>query len=45
MTGRRPRPGSAGFTLIEIIAVVAIFALLVALVAPNLGRLSGRTLR
>jgi len=31
--------------LIEMIAVVAIFALLVAVVAPNLGRLSGRTLR
>lgn len=35
----------AGFTLIEMIAVVAIFALLVAVVAPNIGRLSGRTLR
>jgi prepilin-type N-terminal cleavage/methylation domain-containing protein len=34
-----------GFTLIEMIAVVGIFALLVALIAPNLGRLSGRTLR
>ena len=42
MKGGRPR---SGFTLIEVIAVVAIFALLVAVVAPNLGRLSGRTLR
>ena len=33
------------FTLIEMIAVVAIFALLVAVVAPNLGSLSGRALR
>ncbi len=42
---RRAKLSKAGFTLIEIIAVVAIFALLVAVVAPNLGRLSGRTLR
>ena len=35
----------SGFTLIEILAVVAIFALLTALVAPNLGFLSSRTLR
>jgi len=42
MTGRRAR---SGFTLIEVIAVVAIFALLVAVVAPNIGRLSGVTLR
>jgi len=35
----------AGFTLIEMIAVVAIFGLLVAVVAPNLGNLSGRSLR
>jgi prepilin-type N-terminal cleavage/methylation domain-containing protein len=45
MTPRGRRAGSAGFTLIETIAVVAIFALLVAVVAPNLGRLSGRRLR
>ena len=45
MTSRRPRPGSAGFTLIEMLAVVAIFSLLVAIVAPNIGRLSGRTLQ
>ena len=42
---RRAKYSKAGFTLIEMIAVVAIFALLVAVVAPNLGRLSGRTLR
>ena len=41
----RPEGTRAGFTLIEMIAVVAIFALLVAVVAPNLGNLSGRTLR
>jgi len=35
----------SAFTLIEMIAVVAIFALLVAVVAPNLGTLTGRTLR
>ena len=35
----------SGFTLIEILAVVAIFALLAALVMPNLGSLSSRTLR
>ena len=35
----------SGFTLIEILAVVAIFALLAALVVPNLGSLSSRTLR
>lgn len=34
----------SGFTLIEILAVVAIFALLAALVVPNLGSLSSRTL-
>ena len=39
------RSRAAAFTLIEMIAVVAIFALLVAVVAPNLGSLSGRTLR
>ena len=35
----------AAFTLIEMIAVVAIFALLVAFVAPNLGVLSTRRLQ
>ena len=35
----------SGFTLIEILAVTAIFALLAALIAPNLGSLSSRTLR
>jgi prepilin-type N-terminal cleavage/methylation domain-containing protein len=35
----------SGFSLIEVIAVVAIFALLMALVMPGVGRLSGRTLR
>lgn len=34
----------AGFTLIEIMAVVAIFALLAGIVAPNLGLLSTRRL-
>jgi type II secretion system protein H len=34
----------AAFTLIEMIAVVAIFALLAAFVAPNLGILSSRRL-
>jgi len=38
---RRP----AGFTLIEMMAVVAIFALLAAFVAPNLGMLSSRRLQ
>jgi prepilin-type N-terminal cleavage/methylation domain-containing protein len=42
---RRKVSFEPGFTLIEMIAVVAIFALLVAIVAPNLGKLSGRTLR
>jgi type II secretion system protein H len=45
MTRRQAARRDPGFTLIEVIAVVAIFALLVAVVAPNLGRLSGRTLR
>lgn len=35
----------SGFTLIEILAVTAIFALLAALITPNLGSLSSRTLR
>jgi len=41
----RSQPRKAGFTLIEMIAVVAIFALLVAVVAPNIGGLSGRRLQ
>jgi prepilin-type N-terminal cleavage/methylation domain-containing protein len=41
----RARSRDAAFTLIEMIAVVLIFGLLVALVAPNIGNLSGRTLR
>src|SRR5437867_13177072 len=46
MTPRRAGPRSAhGFTLIEMIAVVAIMALLIALVAPGLGTLSGRRLQ
>jgi len=36
--------GRAGFTLIEMMAVVAIFALLAGFVAPNLGLLSSRRL-
>jgi prepilin-type N-terminal cleavage/methylation domain-containing protein len=36
---------SAAFTLIEMLAVVAIFALLAAFVAPNLGLLSSRRLQ
>ena len=36
------RRGRGGFTLIELMAVVAIFALLAAFVAPNLGVLSSR---
>jgi len=36
---------TAGFTLIEMLAVVAIFALMAALVAPNLDLLSRRALR
>ena len=41
---RAPRR-HAGFTLIEMMAVVAIFALLAAFVAPNLGMLSSRRLQ
>jgi prepilin-type N-terminal cleavage/methylation domain-containing protein len=41
----RASSSDAAFTLIEMIAVVLIFGLLVAIVAPNLGNLSGRTLR
>jgi prepilin-type N-terminal cleavage/methylation domain-containing protein len=36
---------AAGFTLIEMLAVVAIFALMAALVMPNLGFVSRRALR
>jgi type II secretion system protein H len=43
--GSRAESFEPGFTLIEMIAVVAIFGLLVAIVAPNIGNLSGRTLR
>jgi type II secretion system protein H len=41
---RRRKRGS-GFTLIEIVAAVAIFALLAALIAPRVGSLTSRTLR
>jgi prepilin-type N-terminal cleavage/methylation domain-containing protein len=41
---RRGRRGS-GFTLIEIVAAVAIFALLVGLIAPRVGSLTSRTLQ
>ena len=41
---RSPRR-RAGFTLIEMMAVVAIFALLAGFVAPNLGLLSSRRLQ
>ena len=37
--------GRGGFTLIELMAVVTIFALLAAFVAPNLGLLSSRRLQ
>lgn len=42
-----PRRGrrSAAFTLIEMIAVVLLFSLMVAMIAPNFGTLSGRALR
>lgn len=40
---RRPH-ASPGFTLIEILAVVAIFALLASVVAPRVGSVTGRTL-
>jgi prepilin-type N-terminal cleavage/methylation domain-containing protein len=45
--GERPaaRTRAGGFTLIETIAVVAIFGLLVAVVAPGLGTLTGRGLQ
>lgn len=49
MTGHPERPTSgrrrAAFTLIEILAVVAILALVAAFVAPNLGMLRERRLR
>ena len=46
MTLRRAGQRRAhGFTLIEMIAVVAIMALLIALVAPGLGTLTGRRLQ
>jgi prepilin-type N-terminal cleavage/methylation domain-containing protein len=40
----RAERGGDGFTLIEMLAVVAIFALLASFVAPNLGVLSSRRL-
>ena len=39
------REPSGGFTLIEMMAVVAIFALLSALLLPQVGAITGRTLR
>ena len=40
-TPRRPRRGEAGFTLLEILVVVAILGLLITLVAPRVLRLLG----
>jgi prepilin-type N-terminal cleavage/methylation domain-containing protein len=39
------REAAAGFTLIEIMAVVVLFALFAAIVAPRVAAISGRTLR
>lgn len=44
IAGRRLRRTAAGFTLIEILAVIAIMALLVGLMAPQLGSIGGRGL-
>jgi prepilin-type N-terminal cleavage/methylation domain-containing protein len=41
---RRAKFGGLGFTLIEILAVVAIFALLAGLLAPRVGAITGRAL-
>ena len=40
----RLRARGSGFTLIEIMAAVAIFALLAGLIAPRVGALTSRTL-
>jgi type II secretion system protein H len=40
----RPRARGSGFTLIEIMAAVAIFALLAGLIAPRVGSLTAQTL-
>ena len=42
---RQARRGGAGFTLIEMLAVVAIFALVASFVMPNIGALRDRKLR
>jgi type II secretion system protein H len=43
-TAKLPVQAKRGFTLIELMAVVMIFALFIALAAPNLGQLSNRYL-
>src|SRR5262245_41978407 len=43
--GGRAKPSRRGFTLIEILAVVAILALVAAFVAPNFGGMRLRALR
>jgi len=45
VSSTRAKTSTAAFTLIEMIAVVLIFGLLIAIVAPNLGNLTGRSLR
>jgi general secretion pathway protein G len=39
---RRPRPGAAGFTLLELLVVLAILGLLIGLVAPQVVKYFGR---